>query len=233
LTEKFPEIRNLALFHDISTQSFETLTRAAYVQTYPPSTELITEGDAPDFLYVVQAGAVELFANWAHRETSMWTVWPQSTFILAATVKNRPYLMSGRTLCKSRVVLLPSADVRNVFETDGAFAKAIVTELANGYRGAIKNSKNLKLRSSLERLANYLLTCYRQCDKAPRFLLEAQKSRLASNLGMTPENLSRALNGLKKYGVAVDGQSVELTDIKALTDFAQPSLLIDDDTPFF
>jgi len=167
MTAKFSEIRHLALFHDISSQSFETLTRAAYVHTFPPSTELITEGDAPDFLYVVQSGAVELFASWAHRDTSMWTVWPHSTFILAATVKSRPYLMSGRTLCKSRIVLLPSADVRNVFETDGAFAKAIVTELANGYRGAIKNTKNLKLRSSLERLANYLLTVIANAARRP------------------------------------------------------------------
>jgi len=50
---------------------------------------------------------------------------------------------------------------------------------------------------------------------------------------MTPENLSRALNSLKEHGVVVDGQSVEITDIDAMTAFAQPSPLIDDDTPFF
>jgi CRP/FNR family transcriptional activator FtrB len=82
---------------------------------------------------------------------------PVSTFILAATIKNAPYLMSARTLEKSRIVLIPSQDVRAVFDVDGNFARAIVTELAQCYRSVIKAQKDLKLRTSLERLANYLL----------------------------------------------------------------------------
>ena len=48
----------------------------------------------------------------------MATVRPISTFILAATIKDAPYLMSARTLEKSRIALIPSQDVRAIFDAD-------------------------------------------------------------------------------------------------------------------
>ena len=44
----------------------------------------------------------------------MATVRPISTFILAATIRDAPYLMSARTLEKSRIILIPSEDVRGL-----------------------------------------------------------------------------------------------------------------------
>lgn len=221
------DVRDLALFADMDQVNFESLMRGSYVQNFPPRIDLITEGDSPDFLHVVVSGAVDLFSSWNGRETSMATVRPVSTFILAATIKDAPYLMSARTLEKSRIILLPSEDVRQVFEKDGAFARAIVTELSQCYRAVVKNTKNLKLRTSLERLANYLL---RQMGRtgSSAFDLLMEKRRLASFLGMTPENLSRAFKGLEPYGVRVDGNHIKITDTEELMRFAKPSPLIDD-----
>lgn len=221
------EVRDLALFADMDQVNFESLMRGSYVQNFPPRIDLITEGDSPDFLHVVVSGAVDLFSSWNGRETSMATVRPVSTFILAATIKDAPYLMSARTLEKSRIILLPSEDVRQVFEKDGAFARAIVTELSQCYRAVVKNTKDLKLRTSLERLANYLL---RQMGRtgSSAFDLLMEKRRLASFLGMSPENLSRAFKGLEPYGVRVDGNHIKITDTEELMRFAKPSPLIDD-----
>lgn len=221
------DVRALALFADMDQVNFESLMRGSYVQNFPPRIDLITEGDSPDFLHVVVSGAVDLFSSWNGKETCMATVRPVSTFILAATIKDAPYLMSARTLEKSRIILLPSEDVRQVFEKDGAFARAIVTELSQCYRAVVKNTKDLKLRTSLERLANYLL---RQMGRtgSSAFDLLMEKRRLASFLGMTPENLSRAFKGLEPYGVRVDGNHIKITDAEELMRFAKPSPLIDD-----
>ncbi|WP_375700243.1 cyclic nucleotide-binding domain-containing protein [Pseudophaeobacter sp. TrK17] len=221
------DVRDLALFADMDQVHFDSLMRGSYVQNFPPRIDLITEGDSPDFLHVVVSGAVDLFSSWNGRETSMATVRPVSTFILAATIKDAPYLMSARTLEKSRIILLPSEDVRQVFEKDGAFARAIVTELSQCYRAVVKNTKDLKLRTSLERLANYLL---RQMGRtgSSAFDLLMEKRRLASFLGMTPENLSRAFKGLEPYGVRVDGNHIKIIDTEELKRFANPSPLIDD-----
>ena len=222
------ELRNLQLFADLEEENFDALMRGAYVQNFPPRIDLIVEGDPPDFLHVLIAGSVDLFSSWNGRETSMATVRPVSTFILAATIKDAPYLMSARTLEKSRIILLPSQDVREVFDTDGAFARAIVAELAQCYRAVVRNTKNLKLRTSLERLANYILKQQRLSGTS-EIDLNTEKRRLASFLGMTPENLSRAFKGLEPYGIKVCGNRIAINDEHELIRFAKPSALIDDD----
>jgi CRP/FNR family transcriptional activator FtrB len=221
------DIRDLGLFADMAAENFESLMRCAYVQSFPPRIELISEGEPADFLHVVLSGSVDLFSSWNGRETSMATVRPVSTFILAATVRDAPYLMSARTLEKSRIVLLPSQDVRAVFDADGGFARAIVTELAQCYRSVVKNTKDLKLRTSLERLANYLLRQHGHLG-AGAFDLRMEKRRLASFLGMTPENLSRAFKGLEPYGVTVTGSRIHIENTNDLSRFAKPNPLIDD-----
>ena len=179
-------------------------------------------------MHIIIEGNVELFAEWNNRETTMATVRPISTFILAATIKDGPYLMSARTLEKSRIILRPSLDVRTVFENDAKFAQAIVLELAQCYRGVVKSSKNLKLRTSVERLANYLIRQHGYQGHPEVFQLQVDKKRLAALLGMTPENLSRAFKTLGNYGVAVDGAQIHISNTHDLHQFAKPSKLIDD-----
>ena len=222
------EIRSLDLFRNMDEDNYAALMKASYVQNFPPMIDLIAEGDPSDFLHIIVGGSVELFSAWNGHETSMATIRPVSTFILAATIRDAPYLMSGRTLEKSRVVLVPSQDVRDIFSRDGDFARAVVTELAHCFRSVVKSSKDLKLRTSRERLANYLLRQQQRMGGERTFQLQTEKRRLASYLGMTPENLSRAIKGLRPHGIEVNGANVTITDEAALLAFAQPNPLIDD-----
>ena len=225
---EYRDIRKLDIFAQMADEHFTALMRGAYVQNFPEKIELITEGEPSDFLHIVLSGSVDLFSTWNGRDTSMVTVRPVSTFILAATIKDAPYLMSARTLEKSRIALIPSQDVRAIFDADSYFARAIVTELAQCYRSVIKAQKDLKLRTSLERLANYLLRQQRQTGGGVAFELDFEKRRLASVLGMTPENLSRAFKGLRPYGVTVDGTHIAIGNRADLEQFAKPNPLIDD-----
>lgn len=228
LKSDYPVIRAIHLFENMAEEHFQSLMRGAYVQNFPPQIELVTEGEPSDFLHILMSGSVDLFSSWNGRETSMATVRPVSTFILAATIRSAPYLMSARTLEKSRIVLIPSQDVRDIFDADNEFARAIVAELALCYRSVVKNTKGLKLRTSLERLANYLLNKQKQAGAGPQFELDCEKRRLASLLGMTPENLSRAFKNLQPYGVTVDGTTITIADREEIERFAKPYPLIDE-----
>lgn len=225
---EYRDIRALDLFSQMAEAHFTSLMRGAYVQNFPAQIELITEGEPSDFLHVVLSGSVDLFSAWNGRETSLATARPISTFILAATIRDAPYLMSARTLEKSRIALIPSQDVRAIFDADSDFARAIVRELALCYRSVVKAQKDLKLRTSLERLANYLLRHQRHVGGGAAFELDCEKRRLASVLGMTPENLSRAFKGLHPYGVTVSGMRITIDNQADLEHFARPNPLIDD-----
>ena len=222
------DVRTLPLFADMDAANFADLMRVAYLQTFPPQVQLITEGETADFLHIVVEGTVEMFARSNGRETTMDVVRPVSTFILAAVLKDAAYLMSSRTLEKSRILLIPAEDIRAVMERDADFDRAIILELASCYRAVVKAQKDLKLRSGAERLANYLLRLNKMQGGDGRLTLETDKRTLAGRLGMTPENLSRAFGTLRPYGVAVNGADIELTNLKDLEVLAKPNPLIDD-----
>ena len=222
------EIRNLELFKEIQDETFNAIMNAAYLQTFPAQVELLTEGDPADFLHVITEGCVELFANANGRESTMSMLRPVSIFILAAILRDGVCLMSARTCQKSRVLMIPAEDFRTAIERDATFARSILLELAGCYRGVVKEHKNLKLRSGVERLANRLLHFHQQQGSNDKLKLPYDKRTLASQLTMTAENLSRAFNTLKPYGVEVDGMTIRFTDIAALQSLAKPNPLIDD-----
>ena len=226
--EDCESVRALSLFREMDAKVFEGLVAAAYLQRFPAQIELIKEGDPADFLYIMVEGCVELFSSANGRESTMAMVRPVSTFILAASIKDAPYLMSGRTTEPSKILLIPSDDVRHAFAVDEAFARAIVVELANCYRAVVKSMKNLKLRTSVERVANYILRMQVRAGGASELELQIGKRTLASMLGMTPENLSRAFAALQAHGVTVEGRRIMIDDGERLARYAKPTRLIDD-----
>jgi CRP/FNR family transcriptional activator FtrB len=226
--EELTAIRQLPLCAEMDEANFAALLQAAYLQVFPPQVKLLSEGDAADFLHVVVDGCVELFAEANGRETTLALVRPVSAFILAAVLKDAVYLMSARTIEKSRVLMIPSRDIRGTFERDAAFARSLVSELASDFRAAIKGQKNQKLRTGVERLANFILALHRDQGGNGSLILPCDKKTLASLLGMAPENLSRAFGTLKPYGVDVVGGEIMLSKLRDLEQLAKPTPLIDD-----
>jgi len=226
-----PEIRALPLFRAMSETNFEALMSHAYAQVFPEGLELIREGDPADFLHVLVEGRVELYAEWRDSQCTMGIVDPVGAFIIAACITDAPYLMSARTSERSRIVLVPAPDLKEMFLRDSAFAVSVINELALSYRTMVRHAKSLKLRNSRERIAAYLLQQSRLAGDRPTFLLPVEKRHLASYLGMTPENLSRALKSLEADGVKIDGGRVIVTDRAGLTALACPDPLLDGPDP--
>jgi CRP/FNR family transcriptional activator FtrB len=123
--------------------------------------------------------------------------------------------------------MIPAQTVRDVFSRDAAFARAIVGELAERYRSVVRSLKNEKLRNSAERLANWILQTGSEQGNQHNVELPFDKRTLASRLGMTPENLSRNLTLLSKYGVRSSGRDIVIDDPSVLKQFAKPNELID------
>ncbi len=220
-------IKSLPLFKHVSDTHFEELVTSAFLQRFPQGIVLIQEGDLPDFLHIVVEGSVELFAQHNGHETTLDIMQPVTTFILAAVIRDEVYLKSARSLTPTQILMIPAQAVRDVFDRDAAFARAIVNELAVRYRCVVRSLKNEKLRNSTERLANWILQEEAHQGGAGKVTLSIDKRTLASRLGMTPENLSRNLAQLTKYGVTSLGPEFVINDVAALQRFAKPNNLID------
>ena len=220
-------VRSLPLFSGMFEDSFETMLAGSFLQRFPASVVLFSESDLTDFLHVLVDGQVELFASANNREGTMTLIKPVATFVLASALIDGAYQMSARTLASSQILMIPAENVRKAMLEDRDFAQKAVMELAACYHGVVRAYKNIKLRTAVERLANYLLVQHRRQGEDGAITLPVEKRTLASMLGMTPENLSRAFITLKPYGVRVSGAEISLTKTDDLKTLAKPSELID------
>lgn len=222
------QLKALPLFSEMSTQSLESLLDAALLQQFPTGVNLIHEGEPADFLHVLVDGLVEIFTRQDGGEWGISLIKPVSTFILAAVVSDQPYLSSARTLADSRVLLIPAQRVRAIFDQDTAFARVVARELALAYRGLVKKLKGYVARSSVERLANWILTEAQKDSSSSNIIVPFDRGTLASHIGTTRENLSRNLAQLTEHGVRIRGREIVIDQRELLEAFARPQRLIDD-----
>lgn len=220
-----PEIARLPLFREMQEEQRERIFSGAFLQVFPPQLTLFEIGQHADFLHVLVDGLVELYATSAGRDTTMRIIEPVTSFIQAAVVTDMPYLMSARTLAPSRILLIPAPLVREVIKEDTALMQATMRELAIAYRNMVRALTDMKLRQSAERLGNLILQQERRQGGTGKVRLRAEKRLLASLLGMTPENLSRAFAVLGSHGLAVNGAELTIVDRAALEAYSKPDVV--------
>ena len=224
--EERPEIARLPLFREMDETQRSRIFSGSFLQVFPPQLTLFNVGQHADFLHVLVDGLVELYIGDDNRDTTMAIVEPVRSFILAAVVTDMPYLMAARTLEASRVLLVPAALMREVICRDTALMQATMRELALAFRTMVRSLADMKLRQSTERLGNHLLRLADR-DGADTVRLRSEKRVVASLLGMTPENLSRAFAALGQHGVVVDGTTIRITDRDRLNAFSRPDAFAD------
>jgi CRP/FNR family transcriptional activator FtrB len=220
-------VRGLPLFETVNDDVFERLTRGAFLQSFPRGSQLTTQGRTDNFLFVLVEGAIELEGSASDRDSTLALLWPPATLGLASIVLDGPSLMTARTTKASLVLMVPGEVFRAALGEDLGFARSVAEELAGCFCGAVRSLKNSKLRTARERLISYLLALHERQGGGSAVRLPCRKRVLASLLGMTPENLSRAFSSLAPHGVDIDGAIVTLHRPDALARLAQPDAMID------
>jgi|SRR5271166_395264 len=213
-------VQSIRLFKDISAPSLPTLIKSASVRHFPPRVLLFSEGERANSLHTVIHGAVELFSEHHDRRSTIAVVRSIRPIVLT-TIVDDVNPMSACTLECSELLAVPLKVIHDLIDADPRFARAITYELADHLLDVIEGFKNHRLRTTIERLAEWILRCDEDAGGTGCFVLPYGKRILASHLGMAPENLSRNLASLAALGVAVRGRQVSLNDRTALAELAR------------
>jgi CRP-like cAMP-binding protein len=83
-------------------------------------------------------------------------------------------------------------------------------------RRLVQQIEHLTVRSSTERLADFLVKLADNRNERAILRLPYDKGLIAARLGMQPETLSRALAKLRPLGVETKGSRVTIRDVDAL-----------------
>jgi CRP/FNR family transcriptional regulator, transcriptional activator FtrB len=209
------------VFESLSGDELDVLLGAAVVHDLPAEAVLFSQGEQPEFLHVLIDGRVGLIGVGVDdKQVVVEFMEPGESFILAAVLTDAPYLMAARTIQRSRVLLIPAKALREHVSANAKLAVGMLASLSRHYRMMVRQIKDLKLNSATERLGCYLLALGEQrgagTDGPVTVTLPVEKALLATRLGTTPENLSRAFANLRPAGVRTSGCTVTITDMAQL-----------------
>jgi CRP/FNR family transcriptional activator FtrB len=213
------QVRSIPLFRSVGDGCLPILLSSASIQQFPRRKLLFREGDRACSLYILIQGSVELFSEHDHRRSTITVIRSSKPFVLTCIGDNiNP--VSAATLERTQVMLVPLETIQRLIEIDAGFARAITGELVRGLRDAIETCKNQRLRTTIERLAEWILRADQEAGCNGHFVIPHDKRILASYLGMEAESLSRNLASLASLGVVVRGRQISLTDRAALARLA-------------
>jgi CRP/FNR family transcriptional activator FtrB len=218
----------LPLFRGLPAATRDNLLNSAVAHAVAAGAVLFEQGDAPNFQHVVVSGSVQLFGrSAARREVLIEVVRAPDLIIPAAVVTDSPYLMRAVAPEPSRILLIHAAAFRAAVESDPALARQVIDSLAGQFRRMVRQVKNLKLRSAVERVGCYILALSARQGTPDRAVLPYEKKLIASELGITRESFSRALASLQRSGVVLQGDVIAIVDRARLAGRCNPDPLID------
>ena len=228
--QPLPELlRTVPMFAALDAELLKQLAAAAEVIEVAAGAELCRQGALPEYLHVLLCGQVTLSGTTPDGAAAVVDVLsPPGHFVLAAVVMQLPYLMTAQALTAVRLLRLGGAALRALLAREPALSLSLLHHQALDCRAMVRQVRDLKLRSTAQRLGCYLLA--QVADPLARyamFRLPFEKGLLAGRLGCRQENLSRAFAVLRTVGVETSGTRVWLHDIPRLQNYAAPDGLAD------
>ena len=136
------------------------------------------------------------------------------------------YPTSAQMLSAGGLVAIPTAAMQRLMGARFETVLALMGEMSMRIRRQVREIMDLKMKTAPQRLAGHLamLTPAQQGPAAVK--LPYEKKLLASQLGMQPETLSRALMKLQGLGVSngSGGTTFRLRDVALLRRYARENL---------
>jgi len=214
------ELKSIRLFAGVADSRLQELAQTAWQERVAARAVIIEQDDACEALYALLEGSVEVLSGVDDQETVIDVVESGSVLLLACVITAIPSIATVRALSPARILGVSATAVRELFDGDRAFARSVVGELSRSSCRMLLDLKSLKVRTSIERLADWLIDAADDTNGIGEFRLPFGKRTLASRLGMTPECLSRSLRTLTAHGIRVRGRAVAVVDRAALAAFA-------------
>lgn len=216
-------LRLCPLLAGLAVDDLRALTAGAARRSYPAGTVLFRQGEPAERFFVVLGGQVALSLGDGDDATSISRiVGAGGTFAESCVCGIGAYPVTATVLRTADLAALPRAALCGLLEQRTDLLCGMLAEMSYRLRGLVRQIGDLKMKTTAERLAAYILTLTDSKAGFVEIRLPIEKKVLASRLGMQPETLSRALLKLQPLGVRYRGNSNTLVikDAAALVRFA-------------
>jgi CRP-like cAMP-binding protein len=216
-------LEQVPLFASLPLPIREALNGISDLARVGPDEVLVQEGERVSELNVLIAGYVAATQSLPSNGESLTDVLaPVAALCLPAAALGRPAIVGIRTVTSARLVVVPAAELQALIRSEPSLSQLLLDHALSSLEEVTRETCHLKLRSSAQRLALYLLRLIPDPEMVPpRFALPYEKRLLAAKIGCSQENLSRAFAALRRFGVESQRGVVVLRDLHGLRTFAK------------
>lgn len=210
-------LSHVPLLSGLSTDGLRALLADAWVQSFACHATLFLQEDPATQFYVILDGWVKLYRTTEEGDESVIAVFGNGeSFAEAAIIDQGIYPVSAEVVDDSRLLVVPAAPFVRKLRTHGDYALPMMAAMSRHLHRLVHQVEQLTLKSSTERVAEFLVKlCPRGVAQAT-IRLPLDKSLIAGRLGMQPETLSRSLAKLRRLGIESRGSEIRIPDITAL-----------------
>lgn len=196
-------LRSNRLFARVPASALCALAAEAAGAGHGSGDVVFRQGDPADRLFVVVAGHVGVFLGEPGDYGCLaGTATPGSLLGEAGIVGLATYPTSAQMLAAGEVVAIPTACVQRLMSEHFETVLSLMSEMSLKIRRQVREIMDLKMKTAPQRLANHLAELAAVEEGAAEVRLPYEKKLLATQLGMQPETLSRALMKLQTLGVS-------------------------------
>ncbi|MEC6907624.1 Crp/Fnr family transcriptional regulator [Photobacterium piscicola] len=210
-------------FSIISLMSKTQLASLALLQekrSYQAGTILFHQGREANRMYVIEKGKVTLYRLMTSGEEKVFNIFLAGDVIaeMAMFMSPRQYPMTARVEQDSVLLVYKHTDIKKIVSQTPELAVRVMEYMTNKIHCLVNDVNILTQVNANQRFVMKLAEIYKkQSSKDNKISLSITKKLLATQLGMTPETLSRTIKRLKNEGLLIEhGNSLQIKDIVAL-----------------
>lgn len=207
----------MRLFSALDQTALRRLAGRVQIRVAEKGDVIFHQGDSADRFYGVLSGWIKVYrATTGGEEAVLGVFGSGETFAEAAMFLDARFPATAATVETCRLARFDRALIEEEISRDARFGLSMLGAISHHLHAMTLQVEQLKTRNSEQRLARFLLSLCPKDAAAARISLPYEKALIAARLGMKPESLSRALAKLGSAGIAVEGDTVHVTDIPAL-----------------
>ena len=219
-------LKKIDLFKNLSDEELKELEHYLTTSLYKKKEDIFTEGDAPEWFYIVLAGKVKV-TKISHdgKEIILEIISPYDIFGGVAVLRNIPYPANAVAMEDSEILKISRKNLMRVVDRFPNLMFCIALQLGDRMKSSYDSLKNIALERVEARIAALLLKLGNkvgvETDEGLLIDMRLTKQDVADMVGTTVETSIRTFSKFKKEGLVMDSDGkIIIKDREGLMSFS-------------
>lgn len=213
--------RSSVLLRYLPEPAMERLLEGAPQRQFGSGETIFLQGEPASAIFLIVEGWVKLYRISPSGTEAVVSILKRNrSFGEAVALRDECYPVSAEAITDCTLVQIDGKRMRRQIAEDPDLALNLLAASFVHLHGLVEQVEQLKARSGVQRLAEFLVELAEGRPAGTRLALPYNKTLIAGHLGIQPESLSRAFAKLRDYGVQIDGNHAIIDDIEGLRELA-------------